>query len=363
MIIDKFNTEQMKIFFFYSPVQELMTSLHVISNPAHHPTTRDWARHKYQSLSEDLRREIDFFGEQYADWFFIIDVMLTIAERAYPDQLSVEEAVDRMMNMDSFEFANIFLGLSAFEYSPELLERWIKNPESITDEELGVQSHFLSKENVTYFLKDIDGMKRRLKWTILEYWKECFEKEWPDIRDYFESVVRKEELILQSGKYIDYIENLHPDLSIEDEAVVFHKSPDYSVPIHKIKKLIIILSVFTTPHLSGNFVGDTLDIAKNLNFHSVKIRQDVPAQMYNIIYSISDTTRIKIVKILWNSDATTKELSEVLELSPSTISLHLKILKDADLVDTNKIKKYVYYRLKKEVFLTLQKSMIDYFEY
>lgn len=363
MIVDKFNTEQIKVFFFYSPVQELMTSLHVMSNPAHHPTTRDWAKHKYQSLSEDLRREIDFFGEQYADWFFIIDVMLTIAERAYPEKLTVEEAVDRMMEMDNYEFANIFLGLSAFEYSPNLLKKWIENPESITDEELGVQTHFLSKENAAYFLKDISGMKRRLKWTILQYWQECFQKEWPDIEDYFESVIRKEELTLQSGKYIDYIEKLHPDLSIEDNEIIFHKDPDYSIPIKKIKKLIIVLSVFTTPHLSGNFVGDTLDIAKNLNFHSVKIREDVPSEMFNILYAVNDTTRIKMMKILWNSDATTKELSEVLELSPSTISLHLKILKDADLVESNKIKKYVYYRLKKEAFTTLQDDLIGYFEY
>lgn len=363
MILNQFNAEQMKVFFFYSPVQELMTSLHVISNPSHHPTTQDWAKHKYQSLSKELRREIDFFGEQYADWFFIIDVILHIVESAYPEKLSVEETVERMMDMEPYRFAEIFLGLSAFDYSPDTLKKWIERPDCVTEEELGVQAHFLTKESVSYFLNDIGGMKKRLRWTILQYWEECFSKEWPSIEKYFAGIVRKEELALQAGNPLDYIKNLHPDLSVEEDRIIFHKEPEYSVPIEKIKNLVIVLSVFTAPHLSGNFVGNTLDIAKNLNFHSVKIQEDVPNGVTNLIYAVSDSTRMKIMKILWNSDTTTKELAEVLELSPSTISLHLKILKDAGMVETNKIKKFVYYKLKKEVFQNLQKDIVDYFEY
>ena len=364
MITDRFSKDQIKVFFFYSPVQELLTSLHVMANPSHHLETRDWAFDRYQRLSGRLQSEISFFAENYADWNFIIDVMLTIAESSYPKKLTVEEALDAMMQMDDYEFAELFLGLTAFDYDPKLLKGWIQNPDTVTDEALGVQRQFLSSENVSAFLKDIGAMKLRLKKTISAYWEECFKEEWTAIELYFESVIRKEELLLQQeGNYLSYIDALHPDLLIKDDEIIFNKEPSYSVALEKVKKLVIVLSVFTAPHLRGNFAGDTLDIAKNLNFHSVKMQQDVPAEVYNLIYAACDQTRLKIMKILWNSDATTKEISEILALSPSTISLHLKILKDANLVETNKIKKYVYYKLKKEPYFSLQEKLVQYLSY
>ncbi len=363
MIIDRFDKGQIKIFFSFSPVQELLTSLHVMANPSHHLNTRNWAISKFQQLSPQLQKEISFFAANYADWHFIIDVMLSIVERAYPKKLTVEEAVDLMLTMDNFEFAELFLGLTVFDYEQSILKQWMHNPDSVTEEGLGMQSQFLSVESVQEFLRDIDGMKKRVRRTILQYWDECFKMEWPALEAYFENTARKEELYLQDGNYIDYIRRLHPDLLVTDDEIIFRKEPSYSVPIRKIRKLVIVLSVFTTPHLSGNFVGDTLDIAKNLNFHSVKIQENIPDNVFNVLYASSDPTRLKILKILWNSDATTSEMAEILELSPSTISLHLKILKDSNLVETNKIKKYVYYTLKKEPFQLLQNHLIDYLAY
>ena len=363
MIIDKNNPAQFKIFFFYSPANELVSSLSVMADMPRHIQTRDWARKKYEALPVPLREEIDFFSRNYADWLFITDILLTIGERAYPQELTVEETIEQMMGMDDEEFAYIFLGLSAFEYDIDELRKWMADPDCVTEEALGVQANFLTPDNVRAFLRDIDGMKERLKKVLLDYWHECFSAEWPPIEKYFRSVVRKEELALKNGSYISYLKNLHPDLSVDDEMIVFHKSPDYCVPLKKIRRLVIILSVFTSPDLRGNCVGDTMDIAKNLNFHSVKLQEPIPARITDILYAANDSTRLKIMKILWNSDATTKEIAEVLELAPSTISLHLKILKEAGLVETNKVKKFVYYKLKKENMLKLQENMTEYFSY
>ena len=268
-----------------------------------------------------------------------------------------------MISMDNREFAELFLGLTAFDYEADVLQNWIDDPETVSEESLGVQRQFLTVESVKFFLRDISAMKRRVKWAIQRYWDECFKKEWPALETYFEGVARKEELSLQDGSYAEYIENLHPDLQVKDDMIIFNKEPSYKVPIKQIRKLVIVLSVFTSPHLSGNFVGDRLDIAKNLNFHSVKIQEDIPSDMYRVLYAAGDPTRLKIMKILWNSDATTSEMAEILELSPSTVSLHLKILKDSNLVESNKIKKFVYYKLKKEPFLSLQENLIHYLQY
>ncbi len=363
MILDKHSNENIKVFFTYSAIQEMTISLHVMANPSHHLYTKDWAVNKFQNLSVDLQRDIQFFAENYADWFFVIDVVNSIVEKEYPRKMSVNDVLDEMMRMDEYLFAKLFLGLTVFEYDEKMLHRWMKEPDSVTEQELGAQSSFLSLDSAKAFLKDIGGTKIRLKNTLQRYWDECFKEEWKSIEPYLESVERREELKIQDENYMDYINDLHPDLLITDEEIVFRKDPPYAVPIKKIKKLVIILSVFSTPHLSGNFVGDTLDISKNLNFHSVKVNEEIPSELYSVLYACSDATRLKIIKILWNSDATTTDIAEILELSPSTVSIHLKVLRDANLVETNKIKKYVHYSIKKEPFLNLQERMSGYFTY
>ena len=363
MIISQYDASKIEISLSYSVIIELLESLHVMASPNHHPITCDWAKRKYSVLSESLQKEITFFGEQYADFAFIMDVMINITGEAYPEKLTVVESLERMLKMDNTEFAYIFLGLSVFDYNKEMLVKWMKHPEKITKEELGIQSQFLSVESVNLFLKDIDGMKLRLKILIEKYWEECFSIEWPAIESYFEQAIKKEEIVLQRSSYLEYIENIHPNLIVDDGLIVFRKSPDYSVPINRIRKLIVNLSVFNTPHLSGNMIGDTMDVVKNLNFHSVQMKAAIPQKINNVIFAADDATRLRIIKILWNSDSTTKEIAEVLELSPSTISLHLKILKEADLVETNKIKKFVFYRLKKDAFYSLQEELLSYFEY
>lgn len=363
MLMGKNSNVNIKVFFTYSAIQEMTISLHVMANPSHHLYTKEWAINKFQSLPSDLQNDIRFFSENYADWSFIIDVVNNIIAKEYPRKMSVEEVLDEMMTMDDVLFSQLFLGLTAFDYDEDLPARWLRDPDSVTEEELGSQACFLTVETVKAFLRDIGGTKIRLKRTLKRYWEECFREEWKSIEPYLEAVERREEIRIQDENYIEYIKSLHSDLVVTDDEIIFRKDPPYSVLIRKIKKLVIILSVFTTPHLSGNIVGDTLDISKNLNFHSVKVSEELPPELHSVLYACSDTTRLKIIKILWNSDATTTDIADVLELSPSTVSIHLKVLRDANLVETNKIKKYVHYSLKKEPFLNLQERMNGYFSY
>lgn len=363
MILNEQDTNNIRINFFYSEAEECLVSLHVMSNPEHHTAAKDWARNRYEMLSEELKHEIDFFGANYADWLFIMDIASYISQKNYPNRLTVEKLVQEITDMDDEQFAYLFLGFPAFDYDINIVRRWIKDPSAVNEKELGVQAQFLSTDSVRLFVEDIDGMKARIKDVLFKYWEECFSKEWPAIDRYLGGIVKKEELIFQRTNFNEYITQIHEDLTAADNFIVFHKDPDYSVNIKNIKDILINLSVFSAPHLMGNVVGQTMTVTLNLNFHSVKMQEAAPERVLKILDAVSDSTRLKIMKMLWNSETTTKELAEVLDLSPSTISLHLKILREADLVETNKIKKYVYYRLKKEEFKLLQDSLIGYFEY
>lgn len=76
----------------------------------------------------------------------------------------------------------------------------------------------------------------------------------------------------------------------------------------------------------------------------------------------NDEIRLKILKILWNGQATTQSLAEILHLLPSAVSLHLKQLKEASLVNCYKEGKFVYYYANPSVINRMHNSLTSYFE-
>ncbi len=61
--------------------------------------------------------------------------------------------------------------------------------------------------------------------------------------------------------------------------------------------------------------------------------------------ALSDTNRIRILKMLEVRPLCVCEVTEILQLAPSTVSKHLSILRDADFVRDKKEGKWVNYSL------------------
>ncbi len=71
-------------------------------------------------------------------------------------------------------------------------------------------------------------------------------------------------------------------------------------------------------------------------------RVESVAQMFN---GLADETRVKIVKLLAKGEFTVDELVEFLGAAQSTTSHHLKVLKDANLIKSEKRGRNTYYSL------------------
>ncbi len=66
------------------------------------------------------------------------------------------------------------------------------------------------------------------------------------------------------------------------------------------------------------------------------------AQMFN---GLADETRVKIVKLLAKGEFTVDEMMEFLGTAQSTTSHHLRVLKDANLIKSEKRGRNIYYSL------------------
>ena len=68
-------------------------------------------------------------------------------------------------------------------------------------------------------------------------------------------------------------------------------------------------------------------------------------KLTNIIKSLSDETRLRVIKLLEERELCVCELIQVLDMSQPRISRHLRVLKNAGLVDDRREGKWVYYSL------------------
>ena len=67
--------------------------------------------------------------------------------------------------------------------------------------------------------------------------------------------------------------------------------------------------------------------------------------MKDVFKAMADPTRREILMLLKKEEMTVSEIAEHFDVSMASISQHLKILKNADLVRFQKKGKYVYYQL------------------
>ena len=67
--------------------------------------------------------------------------------------------------------------------------------------------------------------------------------------------------------------------------------------------------------------------------------------LIKVFKALSDASRIRILKILEERSLCVCEITDVLGLATSTVSKHLPILQDADLIFDRKDGKWVYYSL------------------
>ena len=78
----------------------------------------------------------------------------------------------------------------------------------------------------------------------------------------------------------------------------------------------------------------------------------VEAQAIKLFKCLADKSRLQILKSLMQEDMYVERLAQRLNLTPPTISFHLKKLEDVGAVESYKDQYYMMYSIKKEIFMT-----------
>ncbi len=363
-IINESLKAEIDIEFLCSPGYEMVESLHVIGNPEHHTGCFHWAKATIKELPKWLYEEIIFFYNNYREWLLIADIWtLTPGVAMKVDTLeNVEKGVNEVINMREPYFTYLFLGLSTTNIKPERANEWIGHPEKIDEEEWQeILNNIKDRSSVEYYLLNADEIKKRMKKVIEHYWQCIFQYTWPQLESYILNKLEEEKIKWARNNPIDYLKEMHENVKYDGKTFLFIKDPDFGIEASKIKHIRMLVSVFASPHLMINVIDDMVVGTYNADFRTAQIEKEFPEELLIYINALNDRTRLKIISLIWNDFATTTELSEVISITPGAISQQLKILKEAGLVETKRIKKHVYYKIKKEILQDVGKAIKEYF--
>lgn len=86
----------------------------------------------------------------------------------------------------------------------------------------------------------------------------------------------------------------------------------------------------------------------------------VPDTMISGFHALSEPLRVKVLQLLKNREICVCDLCDILDVSQSKLSFHLKTLKEANLVCARQEGRWIYYRLNQSQFQVLQQYLKEY---
>ncbi len=89
------------------------------------------------------------------------------------------------------------------------------------------------------------------------------------------------------------------------------------------------------------------------------LKAEKRSRAVDLFHALSDETRLEIVQRLRSGERCVCDLTDLLDASQSRLSFHLKVLKDAGLVNDRRQGRWVHYSLNRDAFEELQTLLGD----
>ncbi|MEO1184314.1 MAG: metalloregulator ArsR/SmtB family transcription factor [Cyanobacteria bacterium J06636_27] len=86
----------------------------------------------------------------------------------------------------------------------------------------------------------------------------------------------------------------------------------------------------------------------------------VPDVIISGFHALSEPLRVRVLQLLKNREICVCDLCDILDVSQSKLSFHLKTLKEANLVCARQEGRWIYYSLNQYQFEVLQQHLADF---
>jgi DNA-binding transcriptional ArsR family regulator len=299
------NENNWKIEFTYSPLFEMLCSMHVLTNSKHHLDRIAWAEEMKSSMQGAFYEELVELGKVTCDFCVIMDLC------------NLYEACDDFNVIASLDFIED-LNIAAFT---------------------GVFQKYKELNHINFDSQLQKSMVRILKQYYLIY----FERELRFIEPLLIRSIKRDSEVCSRDGVLNYVNKLHSRIEVTEGAFLFHKFTLFTVPFNTVNRIIIRVSSFISPHLLMDYSADMVQFT-TVTCLDKKVEK-VPIDLLKLMKALSDETRLKIIRKIYKRKVSTQSLAKELNLTEACISKHLKMLYDAELLYKERNGNYIYYYL------------------
>jgi DNA-binding transcriptional ArsR family regulator len=350
----------------YSSYIETLLSLQVLYDPHHHGALLPWVIRFKEKISPETYREIRYFGDNIREWLYLIDFVLDFPQ---------------LGRMDFGEVIRHIAGLSPLEFTFRLLGEKVSQAE--------IETAFAGPEGQeTVFRRlDITSSRRREEMAqlfegpgkvqsdlcafLLAYWNDYFEEEYHWVEILLVKGIKDEAKRLDEESLPRFLTRLSGGLisrdkklrrSHPDHVLIENASGPSELALTDLEEIVLFPSLFVSPQSIFDLGPKRLLMSYSVP-PGVYLRQDTlvpPEQLSRLLKTLADETRLKIMKLMMQDRQCTQGLAVELSLAEPTISRHLKLLREADLISAAKEGNYIYYNLRLERIAELHMKILDF---
>ncbi|UXR77952.1 DUF5937 family protein [Staphylococcus sp. IVB6227] len=326
-----------RIQFVYSPLNELFRSLHVLLNPRHHGTNIDWVIKIQDKLTDEFYENLHYFN-----LFYELGVSPILLCNFRYHSMDIEEEIWNLKN---------FLINYPTNQLIEDLVKTIKDRESsfipTLAKGLEWKDFTLDKSNELFNDLERDASKAysRLFTFIDWYRKEIFDKTWEEksIKQKLLKEIQRQSLYLREKGFAEMFNHSQIDrIHWRQGKLIIIKPFDQKIQLQDSDSIMLLPSYFVWPHLFVENFEQGLAITDDITGQN-SYYNSTPENLIIIFKALSDPIRLQIMNYIIDKPSTTQSLAQIFLMSNSSISRHLQILKEAKLLKTKKVKKYVLY--------------------
>jgi DNA-binding transcriptional ArsR family regulator len=336
--------------FAWSPLFEAALSLRAVVEPKRAPLHLPWVRRCRDLLPADLQAEIRALFRPFGGSFVpgIFEVGLLGDSPAFADELEALRALpDQLVAFElSFAYGGIECTLldeadASIVTDPAYRDRVLR---TAPDDHL--------RQLAEAAFADPSALRERYAAVLERYWDEAFEQEWQRILPRIEADATAGARALVTKGLGGVVAELLPEGRWDPErrAMVVAKDWEGSCDVQERGGLLFVPTVYGWPCVLID-LAEPWPAAIYFPLRDLRTPEVPQASDHEVVTGFSalgDETRLQIARLVAEAPRSTKELAQLLSLSDSAVSRHLKILEAAGIVSGRRDGYFVLYRLEAE---------------
>ena len=335
------------IAFRTSSVYEMMLTLGALHSPS--PRHESWSQQLRALLPRALLLDADFLYSRFENGVLIMELAAD-----YPDHLDVPGFLTYLEQMSTPRFLFYALGRLAPPEEMEKLEPTVESllsliPIAFPQGSPKTESRFRMGEFLELVAQPEEYKKRMLRlWT--GYWETYFAEEVKRYAALWDESIGEKSRALASQDALEFVKTLsdHPEL------------PEQIPPGYSTQEILLVPSYFARRQLMFFGYG-SITIIYDCQLTEQR-RQQMEILEHGILAvakALGDKTRLQLLRLMvQDPHLYGRELSKLCHVSQPSVSRHLRILKEAGLLEERPVGNHITYQVLRERMEQLAPQLI-----